>query len=466
MPRMQISPKLEPLITKQKRFKVIIGGRGSTKSQGVADIMLMKAQTESAKVGCFREFQNSIDDSVYSLLKSEADRLEIEGINIDDSFKFKGLARNAESIKSLHGFKYFWVEEAQTISDASLKLLTPTLREADSEVWFTGNPRSSADPFSQRFIVPFLSQLLTSGYYEDNMHLIIMINWRDNPWFPAELEQERQWDFDNLPRALYDHIWEGRFNDQVENSIILPEWFDAAIDAHIKLGFKPTGVKVVSFDPSDEGRDPKGLAYRHGSVFLDIRESRFGDVNDGCDWATDFAINNRANQFTWDCDGLGVTLKRQVAQSLEGKGIDFQMFKGSESVDFPEAVYQGDDKGLTQEQRRTNEDTFRNKRAQYYWSLRDRFYAVYRAVVKRDYIDPQEMISLSSKIENLQAVKAEVCRIPRKPSGNGFIQILSKQEMLKLGIASPNMSDSMMMNMRVMPAKKWDKINYPKANIA
>lgn len=466
MPRMQIAPKLLPLIQKKKRFKVIVGGRGSGKSQGVADILLMKAQTESAKVGCFREFQNSIDDSVCSLLEAEKERLELGDLSINDQFKFKGLARNAESIKSLHGFKYFWVEESQTISQDSLKLLTPTLREEGSEVWFTGNPRSSADPFSQRFIVPYLSELLTHGYYEDDLHLIMFVNWRDNPWFPPELEQERQWDFANLPRSLYDHIWEGRFNDQVDNSIILPEWFDAAIDAHVKLGFKPRGIKVVSFDPADEGNDPKGLAYRQGSVFLDIRENRFGDVNDGCDWATDFAIDNRVDQFTWDCDGLGVTLKRQVSQSFEGKNIQFQMFKGSEAVDFPESVYQGDDKGLTLEQRRTNEDTFRNKRAQYYWMLRDRFYSTYRAVVKGDYIDPDQMISLSSSIQNLQAIKSEVCRIPRKPSGNGFIQILSKQEMLKLGIKSPNMADAMMMSMRVIQPRKWDKINYPKARIA
>ena len=50
------------------------------------------------------------------------------------------------------------------------------------------------------------------GGYEDDMHLIIMINWRDNPWH-GELEAQRVWDFENRSRAEYDHIWEGAFND-------------------------------------------------------------------------------------------------------------------------------------------------------------------------------------------------------------------------------------------------------------
>ena len=130
---MQIPRKLLPLIKKPKRFKIVIGGRGSGKSHTIADICLMDAQTKGIKTGCFREFQNSIDDSVHSLLSDEIDNLNLQGFdaqnaaikyNNQDVFKFRGLARNAESVKSMHGFKRFWIEEAQTISAKSLKLLT------------------------------------------------------------------------------------------------------------------------------------------------------------------------------------------------------------------------------------------------------------------------------------------------------------------------------------------------------
>jgi phage terminase large subunit len=178
MPRMQIPKKLRPFIGTPKRFKIAIGGRGSGKSMSFADMCLMDAQTKGIKTACFREFQNSIDDSVHALLKSEIERLELQGFEVQNNqillnqepvFKFRGLARNPEGVKSMHGFQRFWVEEAQTISFNSLKALTPTLREEGSEILFSANPRSSVDAFSQRFIKPFEKQLRRDGYYEDDL---------------------------------------------------------------------------------------------------------------------------------------------------------------------------------------------------------------------------------------------------------------------------------------------------------
>ena len=456
MPRMQCPRKLLPLIQIPKRFKIVIGGRGSAKSQTTADICLMDSQTKGLKIGEFREFQNSIEDSVYSLLCDEIERLELQGFTVQNNtilntsggeFRFKGLARNVESIKSMHGFDRFLVEEAQTISYKSLKLLTPTLRKEGSEIWMIANPMSRADPFSQRFIAPYEKELLKDGYYEDDLHLIIVCNYLDNPFFPAVLEQERIHDKEHLSTAEYEHIWLGKFNDTVENSIIPTDWFDAAIDAHTKLGFKATGQRVVSHDPSDLGADSKGLVDRHGSVIINVMEKETGDVNEGCDWATDYAINHHADVFTWDCDGLGVTLRRQVSDAFSGKQIKFEMFKGSEAADNPNEIYQPDE-SITQTSARTNRQTFKNKRAQYYWKLRDRFYNTYRAVVKGEYIDPDTMISLSSDIDCLDQLRAEVCRIPKKPNGNGLIQIMSKDDMLRIHkIPSPNLADSLMMSL-------------------
>lgn len=456
MARIQIPRKLKPLIEKKKRFKVVIGGRGSGKSHTVADICLVDSQVKGLKIGEFREFQNSIEDSVYSLLVDEIERLGLSGFTVQNNtvynrqggeFKFKGLARNAESIKSMHGFDRFVVEEAQTITYKSLKLLTPTLRKPESEIWLIGNPQSSADPFSQRFINPFEKELLKHGYYEDDLHLIIVCNYKDNPFFPEVLEQERRHDKEHLTDTEYMHIWEGAHNDSVENSIIPVSWFNAAIDAHEKLGFKPRGQKIVAHDPSDTGPDSKGLAVRHGSVILDVQEMETGDVNDGCDWATGYAIENYADLFVWDCDGLGVTLRRQVSDSFDGKHINFEMFKGSESVDNPTDIYQPDET-ITRTSARTNQQTFKNRRAQYYWKLRDRFYNTYRAIVKHEYIDPDNLISLSSSIPCIEQLRAEVCRIPKKHNANGLIQIMSKEDMLRIHkIPSPNLADSLMMTM-------------------
>ena len=446
---MQLPKPLRPFIEKPKRFKIAIGGRGSGKSMSFADIFLMQAQTRGQKVGCFREYQNSIDDSVHALFASEIERLNLKGFEIQaqkilynnqEIFKFKGLARNSESIKSMHGFEKFWVEEAQTLSYKSLKALTPTLRTEGSEIWMSANPQSSADPFSQRFIKPFEKEINRHGFYEDDMHLIVKINYSDNPFFPSVLEQERAYDEEHLSTAEYLHIWEGHYNDTVDGSIISVDWFNAAIDAHEKLGFKGTGAIIAAFDPSDEGGDNKAVAVRHGSVVLSVLEKEDGDVNTGCDWACDLAIDHNADQFIWDADGLGAGLARQVNDYFRGRKVETDMFKGGETPSNPDHKYN---------EGKSNKDTFKNKRAQNYWMLRDRFKNTHDAVTRGKYVNPEDMISIPSELECIDQLRSEVCRIPQKYNANGLNQLKSKEDMRKMGIASPNLADALMMTMGV-----------------
>jgi len=457
---LQLPKKMKRIFTTKARIIVLVGGRSSGKTEGVGRLLLMKAVAECADILCGREFQASIDDSVHKLLSGLIVSEGIMGAEITDKkidfyngagIRYKGFARNSSAVRSAQGFKYSWIDEAQFLSQASIDDLLPTIRKGEkSQLFFTANLMASNDPFSKRFVVPFKRELDKHGIYEDDLHLVIMMNWRDNPWHDESgLEKLRLHDKKTMSRAKYDHIWEGHFNDTVEDAIIQAEWFDAAIDAHIKLGWKAQGAKVVAHDPSDTGPDPKGLCYRHGSVIMDVREKDDGDSNDGCDWATSYAISHGADLFVWDCDGMGVSLKRQVTDAFDGKKIDAVMFKGSEGVINPSELYQPDDR-IERYKAKTNRETFRNKRAQYYWMLRDKFYNTYRAVVKKEYVNPDDMISISSNIECLTQFRSEVCRIPLKSNPNGFLQIMTKLEMkLKLKIVSPNLADSAMMCMEI-----------------
>ena len=132
-PKAYFAEKFEPVFTRPKRFIAIIGGRGSGKSVGVGGITAIDAHDNGNSTMCLREFQSSIKDSVHGLIKSEVGRLELDGFNFTDTtiassadgdIRFAGIARNPDSVKSAFGFKRFWVEEAQFISDNSLKILT------------------------------------------------------------------------------------------------------------------------------------------------------------------------------------------------------------------------------------------------------------------------------------------------------------------------------------------------------
>jgi len=414
MPTLKVNKKLERFLTTNKPIKVAIGGRNSGKSIGFGDMLTMKMATENADVYCLREFQDSISDSVHRVFQDSInERLKLKGWSITNDrvqspdgavTKYKGAARNPDSIQSAQGYKYSWFEEAHTMSQASIDKLLPTiLRNPGAECWFGANPQSAADPFSKRFITPYAKELEKNGFYEDELHLIIVINWRDNPWFGEEGEALRQWDYKNLTRSKYDWIWEGKFNDEVEDSIVKSEWFDAAIDAHkierLKEIFKPQGAKVAAHDPSDSGNDNKGFCLRHGSIIKIVAERDTGEIDEGCDWATGLALKHNADWFIWDGDGMGTGLKRQVSIALDGTRTRYQMFKGSLSgkgQDNADKIYQAE-YGDKKANPKTYAETFKNNRAQYYVELANRFYNTYRCVERNEYVDPDEMISLDSE---------------------------------------------------------------------
>lgn len=461
--QVEIPEKLEPILTRPKRFIIVLGGRGSGKSQGIAIIEAVRMKDYGIKIGCFREFQNSIEDSVYSLLDRQVERIDPDRPNpikgtikssTNGIAKFKGVSRNPDSVKSMDDFTDFWGEESQAFSANSLKLITPTMRAEGGRIIFIANPGSSEDPFSVRFIAPFMDKLLVDGIYEDDLHLVILMNHTDNPWFPEGLKQEMEWDKQHLSSALFEHIWEGAFNDSVDDALIMSEWFDACVDAHIKLGFQPLGAKIACHDPSDTGPDSKGYCQRHGSVITHIEEKTDGTINDGGDWATGLAINNGADYFSWDCDGVGVGLQRQIGAAFEGKTTVIHMFKGSESPDFPDTIFSPSGKSPIVGQK-TNKESFKNKRAQYYMMLRERCYKTYLAVVHGRYFDPSELISFSSDIKLLKKLRSELCRMPIKPNANGLFELYTKEEMKsKFKFKSPNLADSVMMSMRFINSAK------------
>jgi phage terminase large subunit len=203
----------EPLIG-PSRYKGAHGGRGSGKSHFFAGLMIEDSLAERGlRSVCIREVQKSLKESAKRLLE---DKLADLKLGVADGFKvfkevietpgdgviaFQGMQdHTAESIKSLEGFRRAWVEEAQTLSSTSLALLRPTIRAPGSELWFSWNPRRKSDPVD----VMLRGKELPTGA------AIVRANWSDNPWFPAELEQERL-DCLRADADQYPHIWQGEY---------------------------------------------------------------------------------------------------------------------------------------------------------------------------------------------------------------------------------------------------------------
>lgn len=201
------------------RYKVAYGGRGSGKSWSVARALLIIGANKPTRVLCTREVQKSIQQSVHQLLKDqiteigldefyEVQQTVIRGKN-GTEFYFSGLSdQTATSLKSFEGVDICWVEEAQTVSAGSWKILQPTIRKNGSEIWVTYNPELETDPTHQLFVVN----------PPDNCRSVLM-NWQDNPWFPKTLEDERQHALRMMPAHVYHNVWEGRCMPAVEGAI-------------------------------------------------------------------------------------------------------------------------------------------------------------------------------------------------------------------------------------------------------
>jgi phage terminase large subunit len=215
--KVEVPEKLAPLL-QPSRYLGAHGGRGSAKSHFFAEKAVLRNYAQPAKGVCIREVQESIKDSVKALIEAKIEKFglggffnitrdEIVGLN-GSQMIFRGMqSYNAQNIKSLEGFDWAWVEEAQSLSAVSLRMLRPTIRKEGSELWFSWNPRYDTDAVDA----------LLRGPNRPKNAIVIEVNWQDNPWFPDVLRQEKDEDYAADPE-MADHVWGGGYEIVSEGS--------------------------------------------------------------------------------------------------------------------------------------------------------------------------------------------------------------------------------------------------------
>lgn len=224
-------PEKLQFLFESHRYKVLHGGRGGSKSWGAARALIIQAATKPMRVLCAREFQNSINESVHQLLSNQIEELglrsafeiqdkRIIGLN-GSEFIFSGLRHKIDSLKSTEGIDVCWVEEAQTVSNASWSKLIPTIRKDGSEIWVTFNPELDTDPTYQRFVVNPPTDAK-----------VVRLNWSDNPWFPEVLRREKDELAARDPDA-YLNVWEGATRQTLDGAVYAKEMREAAAEGRI-----------------------------------------------------------------------------------------------------------------------------------------------------------------------------------------------------------------------------------------
>ena len=194
------------------RYKGAWGGRASGKShvfaENLVEAMVMDADLRAV---CIREVQKSLKFSAKQLIEDKikslgaSDLFEVQATEIKRKGGsgiciFQGMQdHTADSIKSLEGFRVAWVEEAQSLSAKSLRLLRPTMRAPGAELWFSWNPDQPDDPVDK-----FLRSSPPDGA------IVVRANAEDNPWLPPEMRAEMEHDRRGDPET-FAHVWQGEY---------------------------------------------------------------------------------------------------------------------------------------------------------------------------------------------------------------------------------------------------------------
>lgn len=432
------------------RYRVLYGGRASSKSWDAAGFAIFLASNVKVRILCARQFQNKIEESVYTLLVQTIDRFGLRNqFRILDNkiihkrtgseFLFYGLWRHINEIKSLEGVDICWLEEAHALTEQQWEILNPTIRKEGSQFWLIFNPMLSTDFVWKRFVVnPMPGSLVRK------------INYLENPFLSstmlAVIEAAQAEDHDE-----YEHIYLGVPRDDDDAAVIKRSWIMAAIDAHKTLGIEPTGFRRIGFDVADQGKDKCAAVFAHGQLasWSEEWKAREDELLKSTTRVWNAAVERDA-QIVYDSIGVGAGVGAKVNELNRedeygrpvGATIRHTGFNAGGGVHNPDAMYGRSGK--------SNKDMFANLKAQAWWSVADRFRNTFNAVRNGAKVDPADMIFIDGDMPNLAKLIDELATPKRDFDNSGKVKVESKKDLAKPNrvggpAPSPNIADAFIM---------------------
>lgn len=246
-------PEKTSFLFESHEYKVLYGGRGSSKSWSFARALLVLGRRRKLFIVCAREFQSSIKESVHKLVADQVDQMgwsdfytvkesEIVGAN-GSKFVFVGVRNNVTSIKSMEAIDVFAVFEANLVSKDSWDTVLPTVRrdppfgpfDNGSEVWVEFNPSLDTDETYVRFVLSPPPDCVS-----------VELNYSDNPFFPQILRRQKDEAYKRDPDDART-IWGGKTRKTLKGAIFAKELELALSEGRISPQYKVDRSKPVTF---------------------------------------------------------------------------------------------------------------------------------------------------------------------------------------------------------------------------
>lgn len=403
-------PKMLPLVLQFNNYTYFLfhGGRSGGKSHSVGRFLLYLASKKKLRIFCGREQQNSIEESVYTLLTSIIQKYNLPYLIKKDElickttgsvFRFRGFfERGAVNIKGLEDVDILWIDEAQAITQATLDVILPTIRKNKARIICTMNRERRNDPVFKE-------------YAKDKNCLVQKINYFDNPYNNADTyakadkcKQERPQD--------YLHIWLGEPIDESDDFVFSTAKLDICKNLKIVQSVS-NPIKSMAVDLSGAGGDlcVANLIEQYSTAeYVQTRISAWNEKD------TEITIGKiihlysvwQPDLLTVDADGMGYPIYCSLKQAIP----DVIPFNGGEVSNLPNCINKRADGYLTASQ----------------W--------VNNKLIK---------ITDDNVLRQFEYIKKEYSR-----SQKGKIKIQSKSDIKKEQNESPDYADSTMMNIYVL----------------
>ena len=225
--------KLKPLFTTNKRFNIIYGGRGSSKTYTMGEVAVMHSFLGTGKLLLTRNIQSTIDTSTKSTIETIIRKLQLRPyFEIKEryilnkvsgaQFIFAGLSKQTmENVASMDNVFFAWIDEGHTIPPEAWQRFYPSIRGkysdgSEAKIFITFNPHRETDTFWERYIAhPNRAEM------EQRNLLAIEINHHENPYFTtSSIYGDFLNDKEFMPRAYFEHIWEGKLQNYNEAPVI------------------------------------------------------------------------------------------------------------------------------------------------------------------------------------------------------------------------------------------------------
>lgn len=286
----------------------------------------------------------------------------------------------------------------------------------------------------------------TPGYVR-----VFIMDWSDHPnktqeWYDRRRARHER---EGLLHIFAQEV-DRNYAAAVSNVVIPYEWILSAVDAHLHIPYVAEAYQeresqwCAGLDVADDGDDRNSLSMREWIILRHVQE--WGERDPGLTARRAIAAAREYKgriRVMYDSIGIGASVKSEYNRLVEDEGvlhpreIPFIPWNAGAAVVNPfERIVPDDDESLT------NKAFFGNLKAQGWWALRTRFYKTHKARTEGEVYDPDELISIDSRIPLLEQIKKELGQ-PTYGQGAQLKMIIEKKP---VGTKSPNNADSIMMN--------------------